>query len=79
MVHLKPSDWTQWLPLAEWWYNSSYHFSLKMFTFEALYGYAPPFLPMLSVQGINVAAVGEFINERQLLSQLLEEFIKSSE
>lgn len=73
MVHLKPSNWTWWLPLEEWWYNSSYPTALKMLPFEALHGYAPPFLPMLSVNNLKVGVVGEFIYERQQFSQLLKE------
>ncbi|XP_022727912.1 uncharacterized protein LOC111283615 [Durio zibethinus] len=35
----RPKTWAQWLPLAKWWYNSSYHFALKMTPFQAFYGY----------------------------------------
>ena len=38
----KQNKWLQWLHLAEWWYNSTYHTSAKMTHFQALYGYAPP-------------------------------------
>ena len=38
----KQNRWLQWLHLAEWWYNSTYHTSAKMTPFQALYGYAPP-------------------------------------
>lgn len=35
----KPKTWKQWLPLAEWWYNSSFHTTMKFTPFKALYGY----------------------------------------
>lgn len=38
----KPKAWSQWLPLAEWWYNSTYHSSTKLTPFVALYGHPPP-------------------------------------
>jgi hypothetical protein len=41
MVFQEPKNWAKWLPMAEWWYNTSYHSSLKMTPFEALYQYAP--------------------------------------
>jgi transposase InsO family protein len=37
----KPKSWTSWLPLAQWWYNSNFHSSLKTTPFQALYGYPP--------------------------------------
>lgn len=27
-----------WLPLAEWWYNSNFHTSIGMTSYQALYG-----------------------------------------
>uniref|UniRef100_A0A2N9EMM8 RNA-directed DNA polymerase n=1 Tax=Fagus sylvatica TaxID=28930 RepID=A0A2N9EMM8_FAGSY len=38
----KPSLWVEWLPLAEYWFNTNYHTSTKLSPFEALYGYLPP-------------------------------------
>lgn len=26
----KPHSWLKWLPMAEWWYNTSHHSALKM-------------------------------------------------
>ena len=45
----QPRAWAKWLSLAEWWYNSTYHSSLNLTPFEALYGYSPPIhLPYLA-------------------------------
>jgi hypothetical protein len=35
-------QWVQWLPLVEWWYNTSYHMATRMTPFEAVYGHKPP-------------------------------------
>ena len=37
----KQTQWVKWLPLAEWWYNTSFHTAAKMTPFMALYGYHP--------------------------------------
>ncbi|XP_019240554.1 PREDICTED: uncharacterized protein LOC109220546 [Nicotiana attenuata] len=43
-----PADWCAFLPLAEWWYNSSHHSVIQTSPFELLYGYPPPLhLPYL--------------------------------
>ena len=34
----KKNQWAQWLPLAEWWYNTSYHTTTCMTPFEVVYG-----------------------------------------
>lgn len=44
MVFQEPKQWSKWLAMAEWWYNTSYHSSLQMTPFEALYQYAPPMI-----------------------------------
>jgi hypothetical protein len=38
----KKNQWAQWLPLAKWWYNTSYHTTTRMTPFEAVYGQKPP-------------------------------------
>jgi hypothetical protein len=34
----KQHQWAQWLPIAKWWYNTSYHTTTHMTPFEAVYG-----------------------------------------
>jgi hypothetical protein len=38
----KKTQWDQWLPLTEWFYNTSYHTTTHMTSFEAVYGQNPP-------------------------------------
>jgi hypothetical protein len=38
----KKNQWAQWLPLVEWWYNTSYNTTTHMTPFEATYGQKPP-------------------------------------
>jgi hypothetical protein len=42
-------QWVQWLPLVEWWYNTSYHTTTHMTPFEQVYRKTPPsVLPYMS-------------------------------
>jgi transposase InsO family protein len=41
-VSNKQTQWFKWLPLAEWWYNTSFHNATKITPFMALYGYHHP-------------------------------------
>lgn len=40
-----PHTWSKWLPLAEWWYNTTFHSSIKSTPFEIVYGQPPPIPP----------------------------------
>jgi hypothetical protein len=33
----RQNQWVQWLPLVEWWYNTSYHTATRMTPFEGLW------------------------------------------
>jgi hypothetical protein len=37
----RKNQWAQWLPLIEWWYNTSYHTATHMTPFEVVYGQNP--------------------------------------
>lgn len=39
---MKPTDWSKWLPWAEWWYNTSFHSAIRMSPYQALYSRPPP-------------------------------------
>jgi hypothetical protein len=41
MVHSCPKRWAHWIPLAEFWYNTTYHSAHGHIPFEALYGHPP--------------------------------------
>lgn len=71
MTHHQPVDWCKWLPLAEWWYNTFYHSSLKMSLFEASYGYIPTFVPLFTDEDTAVQAVAYVSQTRQHMLSLI--------
>jgi transposase InsO family protein len=59
MSFTEPKKWSSWLSLAEWWYNTTYHTSLKCTPFQALYGYPPPLISEIMVPGPETPATDQ--------------------
>ena len=60
-VNNRQTQWINWLHLAEWWYNSTYHTSTKMSPFEALYRYPPPTAKEYVINNFKVPAVKDYL------------------
>ncbi|XP_026410493.1 uncharacterized protein LOC113305693 [Papaver somniferum] len=74
-----PKKWHHWIPLAEWWYNTNYHTSLKVSPFTTLYSYNPPHLAFHSTSTTSVAAVEEYLNQRASMLDLLKDSLHKSQ
>lgn len=70
-----PKAWSTWVPLAEWWYNTTYHTTIKMSPFEAMYGFPPPQLgygPHLLTKSVGV---DNWYKDHQLMTQQLKQLL----
>jgi hypothetical protein len=79
-VHACPSKWIHWLPLAEFWYNLTFHSALGRTPFEVLYGYAPRQL------GLSAEAIGAYVpqlddglSERALMQDLVRHHLNRAQ
>ncbi|XP_026396929.1 uncharacterized protein LOC113291634 [Papaver somniferum] len=79
MTGHKPKNWLNCLPLAEWWYNTNYHTSLKMSTFQALYEYVPPHLSFPTIATTFVASVEEYLQRRDVVLDILKETLHKTQ
>jgi hypothetical protein len=70
-----PKQWVKWLPLAELWYNSSYHYVLKCSPFKALYGTYPSIVKVLDSVVSNNDEVTDTLCERQDFIALLKDHL----
>jgi len=61
------------LPLAEWWYKTSFYTATKMTPFMALYGYHPPSITSYLRDNSKVQAVEDHIEHQQEVLQLLKD------
>jgi hypothetical protein len=69
----KKNQWVQWLPLAEWWYNTSYHTTTYMTPFEAVYGQNPPLVITYFLGVSKVQAVDQTLIVREAILRTLKE------
>jgi hypothetical protein len=52
-----PKTWSNWIPWAEFWYNTTYHSSIGKTPFEVVYGRQPPTIFKFLSNETKVAAV----------------------
>nr|GEU65942.1 reverse transcriptase [Tanacetum cinerariifolium] len=72
MSSKKPKSWSKWVSLAEYWYNTTYHTSIKTTPYEVLYG-QPPSNLIAYIQGqCLVDPVDMTLAAREAMIQLLQ-------
>lgn len=67
-----PNARTDWLHLAEYWFNTNFHTSTKLIPFEAFYGTHPLKLLDYIPSATQVVAVDQLLQTRQDLISLLK-------
>jgi len=78
MAFQEPQKWTSWLPLAEWWYNTNFHTSLKCTPFQALYGYPPPLISEVMIPGPESPAL-QYLSDKQTMLHRFKENLAQSQ
>ena len=72
-IHSCPSAWSQWLHLAEYWYNTSYHSALKLTPFEVLYAQTPRHFGIDPDEDVIVPELDTWIQSRPTVNALLQQ------
>jgi hypothetical protein len=79
MMGDKPKEWVEWLPLAQYCYNTAFHHSTKMAPFEAVFGYSPPRLITYMPGTTMVDIVADQLRSKDQVLQLLKENLYRSQ
>jgi translation initiation factor IF-1 len=69
----------QWLPMAEWWYNTSFHTALKMTPFQAFYGFPPPQVAEMFLIDDNTETAAEMLQNSQVANQIIKRNLQEAQ
>lgn len=69
----KPSSWASLLHWAEWWANTTYHSTIRMTPFQAVYGRPPPQVSMYLPGTSAVRTVDVLLQDRDALLHTLKD------
>jgi hypothetical protein len=75
----RPTQWSSWLPWAEYWYNTSWHASIKLTPYEAVYGVPPPRLLTYVPGTTQVDSIEEVFRTRQQILALLQHNLQQAQ
>ncbi|KAL5705180.1 hypothetical protein ACHQM5_023518 [Ranunculus cassubicifolius] len=73
-----PHRWSYWLPLAEWWYNTSHHTATRISLFLALYGYKTPIHSFPQHPSSTCSDVNALLKERAHTFSLIKEHLQQA-
>jgi ferritin-like metal-binding protein YciE len=68
--------WVQWIPLAEFWYNTTVHSSLGKTPFEAIYGHKPRHFGIDIVESCAVPNLQQWLRDREEMTNLLQQHLQ---
>ena len=79
MCAQNPKEWCNWLPLAEWWYNTTYQSAIQLTPYEVLYNQSPPIhLPYLPGESTNTA-VDRTMQRRELMIKSIQQNLQKAQ
>lgn len=72
LCHQRPTQWYRWLPMAEWWYNTSHHSAINMTPYMALYGRQAPSFNYHQAGKSTNDCVNTFLHQRTEIHKLIK-------
>lgn len=77
-VNACPTKWSQWIPLAEYWYNTSNPSAIGRSPFEALYGYQPRHFGIGPHCAVSSSELSSWLQERRVMHDLIRQHLARS-
>jgi hypothetical protein len=67
-----PKQWSKWLSVAEFWYNTTFHTALGTTPFQVLYGHSPKQLGIINPLHCHSSEIEQWMRERNLLNEVVQ-------
>lgn len=74
-VNACASKWVDWIYLAEFWYNSSWHSALGFSPFQVLYGYSPKHFGIDTLSACPVPALDDWLQDKIVMQDLVQQHL----
>jgi hypothetical protein len=66
-ISAHPHQWSRWITLCEFWYNTNWNASLEKSPFELMYGHQPRYFGITTSGQIVLADIAAWLRERTLV------------
>jgi hypothetical protein len=70
------TQWAHWVPLAEFWYNTTIHSMLGKTPFEVLYGHTLKHFGVDVVDSCQIPDLHQWLKDRATMQQLLHQHLE---
>jgi hypothetical protein len=74
-VHTCPNQWSSWLSLAEFWYNTSLHSTLGRSPFEVLYGHQPCHFGLQAADACSHQDLSSWLRDRAVMQSVAKQHL----
>jgi hypothetical protein len=74
-VHSCPHKWHHWLPMAEFWYNTTFHSALGRSPFEVLYGRPPRHFGIAPADTITDPDLSTWLSNREVMLRVVKQHL----
>ncbi|KAL4028780.1 hypothetical protein IC575_011991 [Cucumis melo] len=72
----RPHEWSQWIHWTKYWYNTTYHSSIEITPFQAVYGCLPPPLVYYGDMETPNSTLDQQLKDRDIALGALKEHLK---
>jgi hypothetical protein len=74
-ISAHPKQWSRWLPLCEYWYNTNWHSALGKSPFEVLYGYSPRYFGLSADDTLAPVDVQQWLDQRLVITESVRQHL----